>query len=176
MGLLDLLLGRREDPTAKWPAAGGCPTPAVDLSNMTIGPLRFGSELKAAQCLGKPDNFRWTGEHSCELLYAFGGFLTGFENGRLDYVAFFIGPDDLAPKHTALKLSEPQILGGVKLTAQTGAAELRQLFGKAEAEDVDDDETVLTYERAGTVMEFELSTKGQLKRWNLYPRKTGTAR
>ncbi|PKN30460.1 MAG: hypothetical protein CVU64_03280 [Deltaproteobacteria bacterium HGW-Deltaproteobacteria-21] len=169
MGFVDRILGRRADPTEAWLVYEDEP-PSVDLSKMAFGPLRFGAELQEAQFLGKPDSFKWSCKNYCELLYARRGFQIDFENGKLCYLAFFIGQDDCLPKHPALKLSKPQIRGGVKLTQETCVDDLRKAIGPAESADADDEETILTYCRSGITLEFEVNTKGLLKRWNLYPR------
>jgi hypothetical protein len=162
------LFGRRPDPTWDWPIEVPA-VPDLDLSRMALGSLRFGDAVEAARGLGRPDRFRWKDGGYCELLYARAGFQLDFEDGRLCYMAFFIGADADGPSHPALSPSEPRIRGESPLTAETGKDDLQRRFGPPGSEDSDDDETVLYYRRDRVTMEFELDGMGHLKRWNLYP-------
>jgi len=141
---------------------------------MRFGSLRFGDGLDAAAFLGRPDEFEWTLPEYCELLYASGGFQIEFEKGRLAYIAFFIGPDDLLPTHRALAFSEPLVHGRapetIRLSRDCDRSVLERMFGAPDSVDTDCDETILYYTRQNVTMEFEINGKtGQLKRWNLYP-------
>jgi hypothetical protein len=176
MSLLDWLLWRRPDPTVDWPDF--CPrTLEFDLPRQRFGPLRFGDELEAARPLGRPDLFRWQSAAYCELIYARGGFELTLEAGRFTYLAFYLGPDRCLPRHPQLRFAEPRLVGWrpekVCLSGSTDAAQLRDQLGPPEAEDVDEDETILSYTRAGVAMELELSPAGRLKRWNLFPEAKG---
>jgi hypothetical protein len=170
MRILDWLLRRRPDPTAGWPDF----RPAAlefDLGHKRFGPLRFGDEVAAAAPLGRPDLCSWSGREDCELTYARGGFELAFEGGRFVYLAFFIGPDKFLPRHPGLRFAEPRLLGwgpaGVCLSRQTDARQLRGQFGPPDGQD--EDETILSYTRAGVAIEFELDRAGRLKRCNLSP-------
>ena len=170
MKLLDLLSGRRVDPTAAWPVRD-YDVPAVDLSRMPFGALRFGASLQEALYFGRPESFSWSRKDYCELLYARGGFQLDFERGNLSYVAFFVGQDACLPDHPALSFTKPRIKGGGQLTQETRKDDLQKLFGSIESEDVDSEETILTFLRSGVTLEFELNAEGYLKRWNLFPKR-----
>jgi len=135
----------------------------------------FGDDFAAAAFLGRPDRFEWTQGEYCELLYAAGGFQIDYDKGRFAYLAFFIGPDEFLPEHSALKFSEPRLLGGaiegMQLTRDVDTPLLEHMFGPPDSVDTDSDETILYYTRQNITMEFEMDGKtGGLKRWNLYPK------
>jgi hypothetical protein len=174
MGFVDRLLRRRADPTLSWQPFS-LPIPDFDLTEMRFGKLRFGDAIDAAASLGRPDRVEWTRGEYCELLYASGGFQIDFDSNRFAYLAFFIGPDELLPKHPAFELSKPRLRGGTedgsRLSRDTQRPRLERLFGAADSVDADSDETILYYARQGVTMEFELDpSNGRLKRWNLYPK------
>jgi hypothetical protein len=175
MRIINWLLRRRPDPTVGWPEFRA-PAPAFNLARRCFGPLRFGDELATAVLLGRPDVFCWQGPEACELIYARGGFELDFERERFAYLAFFIGPDPYLPLHPDLRFAEPRLLGwnesSVCLSRETDGAQLRNQLGPPDGEDIDEDETILNYTRAGVVMEFELNREGRLKRWNVFPEGT----
>jgi hypothetical protein len=115
MRILDRVFGRRADPTKDWPTEVG-EAPECDLSRMAFGPLCFGSPIEAARCFGRPDRFRWKTGDYCELLYARAGFQLDFEEGRLVYVAFFIGEDESSSLHPTAATAQPRLRGGARLT------------------------------------------------------------
>jgi len=172
MRILDWILRRRPDLTADWPDFQP-PAPHFDLARESFGPLRFGDELAIAALLGRPDICSWPGRNDCELIYARGGFELDFEAGRFIYLAYFIGPDVYLPHHPELRFAEPQLLGwnagAVCLSRNTDREQLHSQLGPPEQEDVDEDETILSYTRSGVGMEFELNLEGHLKRWNICP-------
>ena len=143
--------------------------PEFDLTDLSFGPLHFGCELDLAHAFGRPDQFKWSGRNYCELLYARYGFQIDFEEGRLRYIAFFIGPDACLPDHPEMTFSQPCLKKTAKFTAQTTADNLKQIFGEASSEDFDSDEIVLTFSRSGLALEFELTAEAVLKRWNIFP-------
>ena len=172
MNFLERLLGRGKDPTLKWKPFSP-PIPDFDLTDMRFGSLRFGDGYEAAAFLGRPNRCEWMQGCDCTLLYASGGFEIGFDKDRLISIAFFIGPDELLPKDTALEFAKPRLRGctpdGVQLSPEVDQRFVEQLFGAAESIDADADETILFYTREGVGMDFELDGKnGRLKRWNLY--------
>lgn len=174
MSFFDRLLGIRKDPTLSWKPFA-LPIPDFDLTEMRFGALRFGDGFDAAAFLGRPEGFQWTEGDYCELLYAAGGFQIGYDKSRFAYIAFFIGPDYYMPGHKALQFSKPRLYGckpdGIRLSHETDRELIEQLFGVADSEDTDEEETILFYTRMGTTMEFEMDGKmGRLKRWNLYPK------
>lgn len=174
MSLLDRLLGRRPDPTLGWGRLR-LPLPDFDFTKMQFGLLEFGDAIEAAAFLGRPDCFEWTQSAYCELLYAAAGFQIDFDDGKLAYLAFFIGPDHCMPAHEKLAFSRPRLRGcvpdDVRLSRDTDLAQLERLFGKAESVDAEPKETILYYSRAAVMMEFEMDGKSRrLKRWNLYPK------
>ncbi|EKD81463.1 MAG: hypothetical protein ACD_39C01795G0002 [uncultured bacterium] len=168
MGILDFLLGRQEDLTKDWPVRDFV-MPDFDLASMTFGPLHFGCELACAQFFGRPDLFTWKGKDYCKLLFARAGFQIDFEDGHLCYIAFFIGPDEFLPEHQALVFSQPNLAQGRRFNRQTSTADLKKFLGEVESEDIDSDEIIITFLRSGITLEFELTTDGFLKRWNLFP-------
>jgi hypothetical protein len=173
MKLIDRLFGRRSDPTLNW-VQSTAPIPQFNLNSMQFGSLHFGDPLEAAASLGRPDQFVWSQGEYCELLYASRGFQVDFDRGKLSYVAFFIGPDEFVPAHTAFQFSKPRVHGvaidGIELSPGADRALIERLLGSADSVDVDAREVILFYNRGGITMEFELDAKtGGLKRWNLYP-------
>ena len=168
MGILDFLFGGKEDLTREWPV-NDFEMPDFDLSDLSFGPLHFGCEFDLAHAFGRPDQFRWSGRDYCELLYARHGFQIDFEDGRLRYIAFFIGPDACLPGHPQLAFAQPWLKKIAQFTPKTSADELKQVLGEASSEDFGNDEIVLTFERSGLLLEFELTPKACLKRWNIFP-------
>ena len=173
MKLIDRLLGRRSDPTLSWPPST-VPMPDFDINTMQFGALHFGDPLEAAASLGRPDRFMWTQDEYCELLYASRGFQLDFDRGKLAYLAFFIGPDEFVPTHSAFQFSKPRVHGvaidGIELSPGVDRALIEKLLGPPDSVDVDAEEVILFYNRQGITLEFELDGKaGALKRWNLYP-------
>lgn len=168
MGILDFLGLGKEDPTKDWPVLE-FELPDFDLKDLSFGPLHFGCELDLAHAFGRPDKFRWSGRNYCELLYARYGFQIDFEDSRLRYIAFFIGPDVHLPDHSQMAFSRPWLKRIAQFTPNTTADELRKIFGEASSEDFDSDEIVMTFARSGLLLEFELTQKAFLKRWNIFP-------
>ncbi len=168
MGILDFLGFGREDLTKDWPVLE-FELPEFDLKDLSFGPVHFGCEFDLAHAFGKPDRFKWVGRNYCELLYARYGFQIDFEDGRLRYIAFFIGPDESSPSHPRMAFSKPWLKKTVQFTDQTRAGDLKRVFGEAGSEDFDSDEIVITFFRSGLSLEFELTEKAFLKRWNIFP-------
>ncbi len=169
-GVLDFLLGRKPDPTSEWPVLE-FETPEIDLSSLEFGPLRFGCDLKEAMTFGKPELFTWSGEETCELLYARKGFQIDFEKGCFDYLAFFIGADECLPKHPALAFGRPRVKGFGVLSGEIRIDDLGKLFGSPDSMDVDSEETVVWFSRSEIKLEFEINQAGFLKRFSLFPEK-----
>lgn len=173
MSILDLILGRRKDPTREWGKTIS-ELPEYDLEQMRFGTLRFGDPINAASSLGRPEQFQFIQAEYCELIYASLGFQIDFEEGRLACILFFIGPDEFQPKDPKLRFSKPRVRGclskNVQLSEAVDRSELERMFGSPKSVDVDDDETILFYELRGTTMEFEFDGKtGRLKLWKLFP-------
>ena len=169
MSILDRLLGAQPDPTKDWPIEPPPPA-AFDLTHRAFGSLIFGGSLESAKSLGRPDRFEWTQPDYCELLYARSGFQIDFSHGSFGYLAFFLGPDALLPRHPDMTFSQPELGEGIRLTDDTSRAQLDACFGLPDAEDTDENETILFYTRNGIAVEFEYARNGLLKRCNLYPK------
>lgn len=168
VGILDFLFGRQEDLTKDWSILE-FEMPDFDLSDLSFGPLHFGCELSLAHAFGRPDLFHWRGSDYCELVYARHGFQIDFEGEKLRYIAFFIGPDSCLPELPSMVFSQPRLKKVAQFTQQTTNEELTELFGEAKSEDFDSDEIILTFVRSGLALEFELTSEGFLKRWNIFP-------
>lgn len=173
MSLFSRIFGRALDPAIDW-SPFEPPIPDLDVSTMSFGPLKFGDRLEEASFLGRPERFVWKQGTDCELLYASGGFLMEFSEGKFGYLAFFIGPDEWLPKEEPVSFCSPHVCGavpdGTQLSGDIEQAALEHLFGPADSRDVDPDEISLFYSRQKVTMEFELNGRtGKLKRWNLYP-------
>jgi hypothetical protein len=136
-----------------------------------VGELRFGSLFDQAQVFGRPESFRRHSEQYCELLYSAAGFQIDYEQGKLAYVAYFIGPDTHLPAEQVV-FCTPKLSSGLLLTRSTSEQELTASLGKPASVDRDSDETVLCYKCGMLTLEFELSGAGELKRLNAYPTKT----
>jgi hypothetical protein len=178
VGLFDKLLGKRPDPTAAW-RVFCLPIPEIDAGTLKFGGLRIGDPIEAAAELGRPESFCATRRSShCVLTYAAGGFFLEFYEGRLEYLAFYIGPDpSMEPLAKELKVTfaSPRVRCAsgeiVTLSCQSDRAAVERIFGPPESLDVDEDETILSYERPDVTMEFELEgASGRLKRWQLFRR------
>jgi hypothetical protein len=157
------------DPTADWLQIATL-APDVCLDTPAIGRLKFGGALDEARSLGKPDSCRRVELNYLELVYAKAGFQLDFENDRLVYAAFFIGPDAGQPPIGGLVHCSPRTLAGARFSKETTREDLIGVFGEPESiDDADEDESILCFFAKGLVLEFELNADGRLKRWNLYP-------
>lgn len=169
MKFLKRMLGMHDDPTAGWGAAGA-PLPPLDISTMRFGSLGFGDPLESARFLGRPDAVEWPSGATCRMIYGRDGFQLDFEAGVLDFVTFFIGPDEFDPKTPSFRHAAPGLAGGGRITPATARAELERLFGAPTHDESYDGEIILTFFRNGVSMEFEFAPDAsRLKRWMLYP-------
>jgi len=167
MGFLSFLFGGKPDPTREWPPALG-PAPEFDVERMTLGSLAFGGSLDEAKFLGRPEESRWISGRVLQLLWARRGLLLEFEDGRLSFLAWIIGPDLVAPTHRDLRFARPHPVGGPVLDGRTSEQDLTAWLGPPGGRDKDEDETILEWEKDGLILEFELTPAGCLKRWNVY--------
>ena len=158
---------RHPDPTQDWPVA--LPdTPPLDLRRGTVGPIRFGDPLQSACVFGRPDCCRLVRAGYFELVYAGAGFQIDFEDGRLAYAAFFLGPEGDGTGPEGLRSATLQ-LDGQRLSGHTALAHLAESWGPASTEERDDEEIVVWYLRSGFTVELEARPDGLLKRVNAYP-------
>lgn len=164
--IFDKLLGRRPNPTEHWPRVS-MPAPDINLSQGTIGPLRFGDDLASANVFGRPDMFRWTQSDYCQLVYAGAGFQIDFDSGKLACAAFFVGPDTHLP--VGASFSKPRFFPSARFSKDTSQKEIEAVFGAPKSRDCDDDEILLFYEVKALTIEFECTPAGLLKRSNIYP-------
>lgn len=139
------------------------PAPALDCGRMAVGALPFGASLLDAAAFGKPDSFQWLEGSTCLLLHAAKGYALEFSDGRLESVAYFVGPDPHQPQSPQLRFSSP-LVDGAPLSSSSTRDELEAAFGKPTEVDEDEDETVLRFNRGGLELECELNAAGTLKR------------
>ncbi|PKL41528.1 MAG: hypothetical protein CVV41_18230 [Candidatus Riflebacteria bacterium HGW-Riflebacteria-1] len=168
MGFFDFLFGNKEDPTKDWPVTDFS-TPDFVMQEQSFGRLHFGCELADAQHFGRPDLFVWRDNDYCELVYACHGFQLDFEEGRLCYIAFFIGPDSCLPNLPGMVFSQPCFEKVAQFTQKTTSQDLVDLFGEPISEDFDSEEIVRNFVHSRLVFECELTPEGFLKRLNLFP-------
>lgn len=167
MGLLSFLFGGPPDPTRDWPLSTGA-APEFDVSAGTLGALKFGAAVEEARVFGRPDEARWKSGRVLRLLWARWGLEIEFVEGRLEFIAWIIGPDPCAPSHRDLRFAHPKPVGGPVLDGRTTEADLTAWLGPGDRRDADDDETIVEWVKNGLIHEFELSPAGKLKRWNVY--------
>jgi hypothetical protein len=172
MSFLDRMMGRRPDPTEGW-GPFQLPLPDFDPTEKCFGSLKFGDEISAASFLGRPTRVQWSKSDYIELLYAAGGFQVDFDHGRFAYLAFFIRPDERIASKGEIARAEPLLRNNgqnlVRFSESSTTDELKKLFGQPTTADNDEDESVLSFDRNGLTLEFELNTKQRLKRWNVFP-------
>jgi hypothetical protein len=171
MNFLKRLFGWHADPTRDWPQlAPG--TPVLDLRNMKIGPLTLGSPFSEARALGKPDVYERNAGPNPELLYARSGCLLEYEEERLVFVTYFTGPDEFRKPHEALVFARPKVVlpdGTTReLHADTDVEALVAAFEKPESAEIDEEESVLTWEKGEVTIEAELNERGRLRRLNVF--------
>jgi hypothetical protein len=166
--LLRKLRGIGPDPTQAWPVVRLATTPVLDIDGGLVGSLRFGCPLEEARrVFGKPTRFRRNGRRYGQLLYAGAGFQIDFDEGRLAYVAYFIGPDECLPDPSVV-FCRPTLASGLTLGPAFGRAEIDRAFGGASV-DQDATETVFTWRASAVTVEIELDAAGLLKRLNAFP-------
>lgn len=171
MNFLKRLFGLQPNPTADWPAPAAA-APSFDLRTLAIGPLRFNSPFPEARVLGKPDAFKGTAEKSSTLFYGRAGHALDYEEGRLVFVTYYAGPYEspglpgpLTPSPVSIILPD----GTTRVLNQdSGVEALVAVFGKPESAEIDDDESILTWERADLTIEAELNERSRLVLLNVY--------
>jgi hypothetical protein len=172
MNFLKRLFGIRPDPTREWPRLPAS-TPAIDLRDMTAGPLSFTSTLPDARPLGRPDQFTQKSARFAVLFYARAGYSLDFVENRLDGVEYFVGAESYHPEHPAFALAKLSVIShdGTRheLHAGTNAEALVAAFGKPGRADVGEDESLLEWEHRGVLIEAELDARGRLEKLNLFP-------
>lgn len=166
--LFNKFQNERPNPTGDWPTHSP-QTPIIDLEHGSVGPLRFGDALDSAIIFGKPTSFEWHSATSCSLIYAEAGFQLDFELGRFVYAAWFIGPDEFAPKLESLHYSQPLVNGAIPLSSDTTVSRIEAAFGDPASRDDDEEETILFYQKHALIVEFECTPTGTLKRLNIFP-------
>lgn len=167
MGLFSTLFGDSvtSDPTINWPMSDDPVTPDIDLEAQQIGPIKFRESVKEAHCLGRPESSCFSQPDYLELIYARAGFALHFDRDRLDYVAFYIAPDEFVPDIDSLRFCEPMDQAGHRFSDKTTEADLVAIFGRPTEVDRDSDETIVNFVVNGLQLEFELNPAGKLKRW-----------
>lgn len=176
MSLLKKLFGQEpEDPTRHWTPLTPPPVaPDFNVSEARLGEAPLGADLQSFAHLGKPDIFDRREKGYFEIIYAPGGFLLGFDEDRLCYVSYYLGPDAFNPKLPSLGFATPSLWshtdGAIQLTGQTRRSDVETFLGKPDREDSDEEETLLTFEKQLVNLEFEFqeeSKGGTLKRLNI---------
>ncbi len=160
------LRGIDPDPTQAWPHLS-VSAPVLDIDGGRVGALRFGAQLDEARVFGRPTRFHWSGRRYGQLLYAGAGFQLDFDEGRLAYVAYFVGPDESLPDPRVV-FCRPALSSGLTLGPAFGRAEIARAFGAASV-DQDASEAVITWRASVVTVELELDAAGQLKRLNAFP-------
>jgi hypothetical protein len=169
MNFLKRLFGIRPDLTAAWPMLPAS-TPVIDLRTMNFGPLRFGASLADAQALGRPDERKGSNDQNPELFYARSGFSIDYEEGRFVFITYAIGKEEYPLPHKDLAYARPEVIladGSRRtFTAESGAEELTAVFGAPGGAEVNEDESVLTWEQGEVTIEAELNERAKLTRLN----------
>lgn len=163
MGVLDWL-----DATRRWPVVAG-PAPNLNRVLMQFDALRFGASIESARVLGRPEKLHWNNRirKDCVLLYASKGLRLHFHEGRLQEVAFLIGP--AASDHPAFAPAQPMAPDGTRLDAQTDRDRIVALFGTPDPRG-SEATTLQIFHRNGVASDFDLDKDGRLTVWSIYPR------
>lgn len=171
MNIFQRLFGRKPNPTAEWPELPPG-TPKFDLRTMQIGPLRLGTPLADARALGRPDQYLHRTGTNPDLVYLRSGFSLEYEESVLVFVTYFTGKEEGNWAPEGLVFSKPVIIANDgtshEFHAETGAEALVAAFGKPDHANVEEDESVLSWEKGGTTIEAELNERGRLRRLNVF--------
>jgi hypothetical protein len=170
LSLFDKVFGRKNDPTADWPAAPAGPPPDVNLEARTLstfgGRMAFGDPLDAARFLGRPDTFTGGANGTCTLAYHAHGLTIEFELNRFVEASFELEEDDDdASNRLARQRRGPD---GLSLSSQTSRAEIVERFGPPGRTQDFDDEVILYYAIGPLVSEYQLDEDGRLVVWAVY--------
>jgi hypothetical protein len=168
-GWLGRFLGRfglPRDPTRAWPQYD-TPLPPFDLAARSLGGLRRGDPLDAAEFLGRPDAVEQT--RSClVLLYRRRGFELAFAAGRFSGLTCEVGPPSGPSPEPGRGFSRPRV-SGLLLTPETTVDQVRRSFGPPVTEQTLPGEVILHYEPGPGAMEFEFEVAtGRLMVWSVY--------
>jgi hypothetical protein len=101
------------------------------------------------------------------LIYANSGFQIDFYADRLEYAAFFIGPDSRMLEIPSPAFSTPRI-NGILVSRETSLKTILSSFGPPKSQDNDPEETVLLYTNGKIELEFEFGPAGKLKHVSLW--------
>ena len=168
-GWLGRFLGRfglRRDPTRAWPQKD-TPLPPFDLAAKSLGGLRLGDPLDAAEFLGRPDAVEQT-RYCLVLLYRRRGFELAFEAGRFSGLTCEIGPPSGPSPEPGRGFSRPRV-SGLLLTPDTTVEQVRRSFGPPVTEQTLPGEVILYYGQGSGAMEFEFEVPtGRLMVWSVY--------
>lgn len=154
-----------QDPTEGWPVAVQ-PLPMFDPLGGVLGRLRIGDPVESARFLGRPSVAKPNGHDSLVLAWPDSGLELSFHNGRLDYIALIVAPDETAPDF--VHPCQACLSSGQRWTKETSEEEIMALWGEPQQRDTDAEERVLWYWGKGVEVEVELTPQGKLKRVSAY--------
>jgi hypothetical protein len=122
------VFGKRDDPTASWPANGAAPT--LDLDRQSVGPLVLGDRFEGAEALGRPKRVRGSLDDG-NFTLEYPAFDLEFHRGVLVCVKFDIDEGTSASCAGDIRLSlatkpiDAQVWFGEPASDSTGGAGLR---------------------------------------------------
>ena len=140
------MFGKRDDPTASWPATGAAPV--LDLANHSVGPLSLGDRIDAAEALGRPQRVHGSmADGNMTLDYP--SFELQFSRGILVCVKFDV--DEGSSVH----------VGDIQLTRSTQPLDVQVWFGDP-ASDSTDGKSLrwIDFERDGATLALEFTAGG----------------
>lgn len=165
--LLGVFVKVDRNPCSDWPPVE-ITTPPLNTGAQQVGYIRMGAPIDMARPLGAPDSIQTLEGNAINLVYAKAGFQLEFSGDALSSVAYFVAEDQFQPDASSLRYSEP-VIDSHTLTGSHGFSGIEELFGSPLSIDRDTDETILYYRMNDLTVEFELGTRGMLKRVNVYP-------
>ena len=122
------MFGKRDDPTAGWPANGAAPT--LDLGSQSVGPLALGDRFEGAEAFGRPRRVAGSVD-SGKFIFEYPTFELEFMRGVLVCVKFDIDEGVSAPHAGDIRLShatrpiDAQVWFGEPASDSTGGGGLR---------------------------------------------------
>jgi hypothetical protein len=171
MNFLKRLFGLSDDPTAEWPVLNPA-APPFDVRTRHIGPLPFGSPVADAVIFGRPDYFTGHPTNCAALIYAQSGFSLDYEEGRLVFVTYFVGPNEFAGRRAIAGASRPTVISALgashEIYFDCPAETLTAALGTPGSAELEEEESILEWEIAELTVEAELNAQSQVKRLNLF--------
>ena len=110
------MFGKRDDPTADWPANGV--EPVLDPANPAVGPMSLGDRIDAAEAFGRPERVHGSMKDG-NVTLDYPSFELQFKRGNLVCVKFDVDEG-----------SSVQVVGGIRLSRATKPLDAQVWFGE----------------------------------------------